>query len=196
MKLNFPATARNTAPILEVLERFLPSGGLVVEVGSGSGQHATRFARSFPHLTWQPTDPDPRARASIEAYQRDAVQDNLRPPLDLDTRTTPWPITRADAVVSINMLHIAPWSACTALIEGAARILPSRGLLFLYGPFRVEGRFTTESNRRFDASLRARNPEWGVRDLAEILAESRDAFSLEATVDMPANNLSLVFRRR
>lgn len=196
MKLNFPAAARNTAPILEVLERFLPSGGLVVEVGSGSGQHATRFARSFPHLTWQPTDPDPRARASIEAYQRDAVQDNLHPPLDLDTRTTPWPITRADAVVSINMLHIAPWSACTALIEGAARILPSRGLLFLYGPFRVEGRFTTESNRRFDASLRARNPEWGVRDLAEILVESRDAFALEATVDMPANNLSLIFRRR
>ena len=196
MKLHFPAAARNAEPIIEVLGRFLPADGLVVEIGSGSGQHVARFARAFPHLTWQPSDPDPSSRASIAAYTREAALDNLRGPLDLDTRTAPWPIARADAVLTVNMVHIAPWAACTALLEGASRILPPEGVLLMYGPFQMQGRFTTESNRRFDATLRARNPEWGVRDLARIEAAGQDAFALEATIEMPANNFSVVFRRR
>ena len=196
MKLNYPAATRNTEPIAEVLGQFLGDAKFVVEIGSGSGQHATHFATVFPHICWQPTDPDSQARASIEAYRQEAAHENLCKPLDLDVHVLPWPVSRADAVVSINVIHVSPWHACTALLEGAARILPRGGLLYLYGPFRVDGHFTTESNRQFDASLRARNPAWGVRDLAEIEREAESDFFLATTVDMPANNLSVILRRR
>jgi hypothetical protein len=189
-----PATARNRAPILEVLRRVLPPQGLVLELSSGTGEHATFFAAHLPGLSWQPSDLDPAARASIAAWTATTGATNVRAPLDIDARLPAWPIERADAIVCINMIHIAPWAATLGLFAGAARVLPEAGPLFLYGPFKRDGRHTAPSNEAFDASLRARNPEWGVRDLGEVEAVAGPVgLALAEVVPMPANNLSVVF---
>jgi Protein of unknown function (DUF938). len=190
-----PATERNRAPILEVLRRVLPPQGLVLEVASGTGQHAVAFAEALPHLTWQPSDPDPQLRASIQAWSASAGLGNLRDPLDLDAAARNWPLDRADAVVCINMIHIAPWAAGLGLLDGAARLLPAGAPLLLYGPFMRDGRHTAPSNAAFDDNLKARNPAWGVRDLGEV-ERAAAGFTLAEVVEMPANNLTVVLRRR
>jgi hypothetical protein len=195
--LTAPAVARNREPILAVLRRVLPERGLVLEIASGSGEHAVHFAAALPQLTWQPTDPDPEARESIAAYRVAAQLTNLLPPIALDAASPTWPVAQADAMVAINMIHIAPWAAAEGLMVGAERLLPAGGVLFLYGPFREHGQHTAPSNAAFDESLRARDREWGVRDLDEVAAlASQHGFALEERIAMPANNLSVVFRRR
>lgn len=192
-----PATERNRGPILDLLARVLPPAGLVLEIASGTGEHAVFFGRHLPHLTWQPTDVDGAARASIVAWTAEAGLDNVPPPLALDAAQPNWPIDRADAMVSINMVHIAPWTAAVGLLGGAARTLEIGAPLMLYGPFKREGRHTAASNEAFDQNLRRQDPAWGVRDL-EAVAAAADAagLALEEIAEMPANNLSLVFRRR
>ncbi|WP_109121940.1 DUF938 domain-containing protein [Azospirillum sp. TSO22-1] len=191
-RLDAPATGRNRDPILAVLRRVLPARGTVLEVAGGTGQHAAHFAEALPDLVWQPTDPDPAHRASIAAWTEGLP--NVRPPLALDATRRPWPVERADAVLCINMIHIAPWAACLGLLAGAAEILASGAPLVLYGPYRRGGAHTAPSNAAFDANLRARNPEWGVRDL-EAVAHAAAGFVLDEVVEMPANNLTVVFRR-
>jgi hypothetical protein len=195
--LTAPAVARNREPILAVLRRVLPTQGTVLEIASGSGQHAMHFAAGLPHLTWQPADIDPDALRSIAAYRAAARLPNLLPPLALDAAAPDWPVTRADAVVSINMIHIAPWSAAQGLMGGAERILAAGDVLYLYGPFKEDGQHTAPSNAAFDLSLRQRNPQWGVRDVGDVceLAQQH-GLALVERVAMPANNLSLVFRYR
>ena len=192
-----PAVARNKTAITEVLARHLPASGLVLEIASGSGEHALHFAAHFPALTFQPADPDAAALASIEAWQAEAQLANLLPPMMLDVRAGDWPVQKADAAVCINMIHIAPWEATVALIQGAASILPQGTMLFLYGPFKQGGQHTAPSNAEFDASLRAQDARWGVRDL-EAVAEIAHAagFATPVVEAMPANNLSVIFRRQ
>ncbi len=191
-----PAAARNRAPILEILRHVLPAQGPVLEVASGTGEHAVHFAAALPGVVWQPSDADPGARASIAAWTATSALKNVRPPLDLDAAAAAWPIAAASAVVCFNMIHIAPWNAATGLIAGAARILPAGGVFFLYGPFKRDGRHTAPSNAAFDDSLRARNPEWGVRDLDDVASlAARAGFGVPEVVAMPANNLSAVFRK-
>lgn len=194
-RLHAPATARNRDPILEVLRRVLPVRGLVLEIASGSGEHGVHFARNLPGITWQPSDADPEARGSIEAWRASEAPPNLLAPLDLDVRREPWPIARADAIVCINMIHIAPWEATPALFAGASRLLAPGAPLVLYGPYRFGG-VTAPSNVEFDASLRARDPRWGVRDETDItrVAEER-GFARRDVVAMPANNHCLVYER-
>jgi len=194
MKQSAPAAQRNREPIREVLARHLPARGLVLEIASGTGEHAVHMARSFPALAWQPTDVDAGALASIAAWRDETALPNLRAPIALDVTREPWPVVAADAIVCINMVHIAPWEATLALFAGAARTLVPGGLLVLYGPYRFEGRFTAPSNEAFDASLRARDPRWGVRDVADLRAAA-GGFELAEIVEMPANNHVLVFRR-
>lgn len=192
-----PAAARNREPILAVLREVLPPTGLVLEIASGSGEHAMWFAEALPAIEWQPSDGDEGARASIAAWRAQAKLPNLREPIALDAAApATWPITRADAVVCINMIHIAPWAAAEGLFSGASRVLPAGGVLFLYGPYREGGRHTAPSNEAFDADLRRLNPEWGVRDLDDVTAlAARHGFTLAKRVAMPANNLSVVFVR-
>jgi cyclopropane fatty-acyl-phospholipid synthase-like methyltransferase len=195
VKQSSPATERNREPIREVLAKHLPEQGTVLEIASGAGEHAVHMARAFPHLAWQPTDADPTALASIAAWAAEAALPNLQPPLALDV-TQPWPIAAADAIVCINMVHISPWEATVALFAGAGRVLPPRGLLYLYGPYRFNG-VTAPSNDEFDRSLKARDPRWGVRDIRELtVAATTAGIALEHVVGMPANNHSLIFRRR
>jgi hypothetical protein len=192
-----PAVARNRDAILAVLKRVLPAQGSVLEIASGTGEHAAYFAARLPHLTWQPTDVDPAARASIAAHRALATPGNLLAPLELDVQAPVWPVTQADAVVSINMIHIAPWSAAEGLMAGAGRMLAAGQPLYLYGPFQEDGHHTAPSNAAFDASLRARDPAWGVRDTGDVRAlADRHGLVFVERVAMPANNLSLVFRRR
>jgi hypothetical protein len=194
-RLYAPATQRNREPIAAVLRRHLPERGLVLEVASGSGEHVIHFARAFPGLEFQPSDPDLRHRASIEAWRADAGLANIRPPLDLDASAAAWPLAAADAVLCINMIHISPWAAAEGLMRGSARLLPAAGVLYLYGPYRRAGRHTAPRNEAFDASLRAQHPPWGVRDLEAVAAlAAAHGFSEPTIADMPANNLSLVFR--
>lgn len=195
MKRHAPATRRNRDSIFEVLARVLPPSGTVLEIGSGSGEHAVYFAGMLPHLRWQPSDEDDDARASIEAYRAEAQLPNLCAPLRIDARGDDWGIERVDAVVSINMIHIAPWAACEGLLRGAARVLPPGGVFFLYGPFRRDGAHTAPSNARFDESLRARDAAWGVRDLGEVTLEAAArGLACAEVIEMPSNNLSVVFR--
>jgi len=191
-----PAVARNKAAITEVLVRHVPASGLVLEVASGSGEHALHFAAEFPALSLQPTDPDAAALASITAWRAEARLANLLPPLMLDVMATDWPVQKADAVICINMIHIAPWGATAALMSGAARILPPGAILFLYGPFKRGGLHTAASNGEFDASLRAQDARWGVRDL-EAVTDTAGAAGFAAPIveAVPANNLSVIFRR-
>jgi len=194
MKHHAPATARNREPIRDVLARELPTTGTVLEIASGSGEHAVAFAAAFPQITWQPSDPDPNARASIAAHRAEAALPNLAEPLVLDVMHAPWPLERADAIVCINMVHISPWEASLALVANAARLLAPGALLYLYGPYLIDGE-TAPSNREFDRSLRSRDPRWGVRELRDLVGIA-EHFELRDTVAMPANNHSLVFRRR
>ena len=196
MKRHAPATERNRDPIAAVLRDVLPSSGLVLEVASGTGEHAAYFARLFPGLDWQPSDPDPDALTSIEAWAADDGLPNLRAPVQLDAAGDTWPIDRADAVLCVNMAHISPWSATLGLLRGASRLLPAGAPLILYGPYRREGVATAPSNEAFDKSLKARDPEWGLRLLEDVVAEAAEVgFALERVVEMPANNLTVVFRR-
>jgi SAM-dependent methyltransferase len=188
--------ARNREPILEVLRRVLPPRGLVLEVASGSGEHAAYFAKRLPTLLWQPRDPDPRALASIAGHRTAADAPNLLSPLWLDAMSEQWPVQRADALVCINMIHITPWAACKGLMTGAERTLRSSGVLYLYGPYQINGRHTAQSNQEFDAWLRTQNAQRGVRDIAGVTdLAHRHGFSLAETIPMPANNLSAVFER-
>lgn len=194
-KRHAPAALRNREAILQVLRAHLPPRGVVLEVASGTGEHAAFFAPALAPLIWQPSDPDPELRRSIAAHAAEAACETLHSPLDLDATAETWPIQAADAVVCCNMIHIAPWSAAEGLLAGAGRILPPGGSLILYGPFIVGGQ-TAESNRAFDASLRERDPAWGVRELDEVAAEAdKRGLSLAETVAMPANNLSVIFHR-
>ncbi|MCW3473808.1 class I SAM-dependent methyltransferase [Limobrevibacterium gyesilva] len=195
-RIRAPAAARNRDAILEVLRRLLPPSGLVLEVASGSGEHVAHFARQLPDLTFHPSDPDPDRRASIDAWVADAGVANVRPAVALDAAAGSWPVTAADAVLCINMIHIAPWAAAVGLVQGAARVLGRGGLLALYGPFRRHGRHTAPSNAAFDADLRARNPAWGVRDLEAVAGLTADAGFTPAAIEaMPANNLCVAFRK-
>ncbi len=190
-----PAAARNREPILAALRGRLPAAGLLLEVASGTGEHAAHLAAAFPTLTIQPSDPDADARASIAAWAAEAGLPNLRPPLALDAAAAAWPLAHADAVLCINMIHIAPWAAAEGLLHGAARILPPGAPLVLYGPFRQGGAHTAPSNAAFDDSLRAQDPRWGVRDLEAVAAlAAGQGFGAPEVVPMPANNLTVVFR--
>jgi SAM-dependent methyltransferase len=190
-----PATERNRGPIREVLARVLPATGTVLEIASGSGEHAVAFAQAFPALTWQPSDPDPAALASIAAWRAEAALPNLAEPIELDVTRT-WPELEPAAIVCINMVHISPWESTLALFVNAGWILAPGALLYLYGPYRFSGAFTSESNAEFDRSLRARDARWGVRDVDELVAAARASeLELVETVVMPANNHSLIFRR-
>ncbi|HKR86637.1 MAG TPA: DUF938 domain-containing protein [Phenylobacterium sp.] len=193
-----PATARNREPILGVLKPRLPAAGLVLEIAAGAGEHAVHNAAALPHLQWRPTDADPEALASIEAWRAHAGPPNLLAPLRLDAADPDaWPVERADAVVAINMVHISPWASTEGLMAGAARVLPAGGLLCLYGPYLERDVETAPSNLAFDESLRRRNPAWGLRRV-EAVAElaAGQGLDLAERIPMPANNLSLVFRRR
>jgi hypothetical protein len=194
-KRHAPATMRNREPIREVLARELPARGTVLEIASGSGEHAVHFARAFPQLTWQPSDASDVARTSIAAWAAEVQLPNLSAPIALDVLAPRWPIEHADAIVCINLIHIAPWEATLALFAGAAHLLASDSLFYLYGPYRFGGQ-TAPSNADFDRSLRERDPEWGVRDVDDLIgvAASSD-FALREIVAMPANNHSLVFRK-
>jgi SAM-dependent methyltransferase len=194
-RLFMPAVARNREPILAVLRDRLPPKGLVLEVASGSGEHAAYFAKMMPSIRWQPTEQNPEMLPSIRAHRMSAAAPNLLPPLHLDVMSPDWPVEHADALVCINMIHISPWPATDALLAGASRVLPTGGVLYLYGPYRVNGQHTADSNRDFDAWLHRQNPAWGVRDLGEVtdLAANYDLVPVR-TVEMPANNLSVVFR--
>jgi SAM-dependent methyltransferase len=195
-RLHFPHVTRNREPILEVLRRVLPREGLVLEVASGGGEHAAYFAQNLPGLRWQPTDANSEMFESIAAHRAAAGVANLLEPFHLDVTSERWPIERADAMVCCNMIHISPWATTEGLIAGAERTLARDGLLYLYGPYKIDGRHTAPSNEDFDASLRARNPLWGVRDLTEVSSlAKRHGFALAETVPMPANNLSVIFRR-
>ena len=191
-----PAAARNAAFIAEVLMRVLPPSGLVLEIASGSGEHAVHFARVLPALVWQPSDPDEAARRSIVAHARAAGLANIRSPLAIDVTRQPWPVTRVNAVVAINMIHIAPWDVTIGLMAGAEAMLAEGGVLYLYGPFREGGAYTAPSNAAFDDNLRARNASWGIRDIEAVVAAARaHDLHLAERVAMPANNLSLIFHR-
>lgn len=195
MKQHAPATMRNREPILAVLDRILPEIGTVLEIASGSGEHAVYMAAQLPGITWQPTDQDSTALASIEAWRAEAGLPNLLPPLVLDV-TRPWPVESTDAIVCCNMIHISPWEATLALFAGAGRVLAPGGLLYLYGPYRFDG-VTEPSNEAFDRSLKSRDPSWGVRDVRELeKVAATHQLGLDETVPMPANNHSLVFRKQ
>lgn len=191
-----PATLRNRDAILTILRKELPASGTVLEIASGSGEHAVYFASALPDLLWQPSDPDPAGLASIAAYRDDAALANLAPPLMLDAAAADWPLATADALVCINMVHISPWAATAGLFAGAARLLRPGAPLFVYGPFIEAAVPTADSNRDFDASLRARDPRWGLRDVAALdaLAGTR-GFVRTSRTTMPANNLALTWRR-
>ena len=200
-----PAAERNRGPIIEVLREHLRPGMRVLEVASGTGQHVVAFAEAFPEVTFAPSDADPDARSSVLAWLQQTGRTNVRAPIPLDATLAPWPgeETKADApapydvVICINMIHIAPWEATLGLVRGAAAVTGSEGCLYLYGPFHLDGRPTAPSNAAFDQSLRARDPSWGVRDLGEVQREAaRFGWELHDRVSMPANNFSLIFRKR
>jgi hypothetical protein len=190
------AAARNRGPILDVLREILPQQGIVLEVASGSGEHVVHIAAALSGLTVAPSDPNPKARESIAAWIAASGLDNVRAPLALDAARAPWPIEQADAVVCINMVHISPWAATVGLFDNASAILPAGAPLYLYGPYKRGGAHTAPSNAEFDAGLRSQNPAWGVRDLETVADLARQAgFAGPEIVEMPANNLSLIFRR-
>jgi SAM-dependent methyltransferase len=191
-----PHVARNAEPIADVLRAVLPACGLVLEVASGTGEHSLHFARLFPNLRWQPSDPEPTALRSIEAWRARSGLVNLLPPVALDARAADWPVPRADAILCINMIHISPWTATAGLMRGAGRLLAAGAPLYLYGPYRRAGIETAPSNEAFDESLRARDPDWGLRAVEEVVAEAaQHGLALDRIVEMPANNLSVILRK-
>jgi SAM-dependent methyltransferase len=191
-----PAAERNKQPILEVLARVLPATGLVLEIASGTGQHVAHFAKGIPNLTFQPSELETERHASIAAWIAHEDLANVRPPIAFDVTRLPWPVRAADAIVCLNMIHISPWEATLALMRGAGEILPPGGVLVTYGPYARDGAHTAPSNEAFDASLKARDPRWGVRDM-EVVAEAaaQAGLAFEEAVPMPANNFTLVFRK-
>ena len=195
-RLHFPHVARNREPILEVLRRVLPRQGLVLEIASGGGEHAAYFAQNLPGVLWQPTDANFEMFESIAAHRAAASVANLLEPLHLDVTSDQWPVERADALVCCNMIHIAPWAATEGLIAGAGRTLARGAPLYLYGPYKIDGHHTAPSNQDFDTRLRAQNPLWGVRNLTDVASLAKHhGLELAETVPMPANNLSVIFRR-
>ena len=193
-----PAVARNTAPILEVLRAHLPARARVLEIASGSGEHAMAFARALPATTWTPSDPSPEALVSIAAWRAEADLLNLNAPLELDAAAPEtWPEVDVQVILCANMIHISPWAATEGLLAGASRILPDPGgLLVLYGPYRENDVPLAPSNAAFDASLKSRDPAWGLRELDEVVALAKThRLHLTRRVEMPANNLMLLFRR-
>ncbi|MGB7445343.1 MAG: DUF938 domain-containing protein [Coleofasciculaceae cyanobacterium] len=211
-RLYAPATDRNREAILEVLLQVLPPQGTILEIASGTGEHAVFFAPRLSPRQWLPSEPNPQSRASITAWSNQFRADNLYPPLELNAAAPVWPIETREspkwlsnfdfnasplvAIVNINMIHISPWSTCLGLMAGAGRILPSGGILYLYGPFKRHGEHTSESNANFDSSLCYQNPEWGVRNLEEVVEVAKgQKLNLLKTYQMPANNLSVVFQR-
>jgi hypothetical protein len=194
VKRHAPATERNRDVIAQTLACVLPTEGLVLEVASGTGEHVVHFAKIFPALTWQPSDPDPIALASINAWRADSNVPNVRPAMLLDA-SADWPIAQADAVVCINMTHISPWAATVGLLRNAARLLPQSAVLFIYGPYNQRDVPLADSNAAFDAALRQQNALWGLRFVEDIAAEANvSGLHLDLVIDMPANNLSLIFR--
>ncbi|MDI4636861.1 MULTISPECIES: DUF938 domain-containing protein [Halomonadaceae] len=203
-RLSSPAVARNRAPILDVLAPALREAASacgsdrlrLLELASGSGEHALYFSQALPWVDWQPSDPSTEAVASVRAWRAAEGPANLAEPLTLDVTRRPWPLESIDALVAINLVHISPWAVTEALMAEAGVRLPSGGLLFLYGPYRRDGQHTAPSNEAFDASLRTRDPRWGIRDLEAVLACARsEGLALEKVVEMPANNLSVVLRK-
>jgi SAM-dependent methyltransferase len=191
-----PHVARTARPIAEVLRRVLPKSGLVLEIASGTGEHAVHFARAFPKLLFQPSDPEPAAIGSIEVWRAEAGLSNLLEPVSLDAGARDWPIASADAILCINMVHISPWAATEGLMRGAARLLPPGRPLVLYGPYRRPDIATAASNEAFDELLKARDPQWGLRDLAEVIAAANArGLAFERVYEMPANNIIVLFRR-
>lgn len=189
------AVRRNRDPILGVLKRVLPDTGVVLEIASGTGEHAAYFAPRLPGLTWRPSDADSAMLQSIAAWAEDAAPSPAAP-VELNVRDAVWPVEAADAIVCINMIHIAPWESCLGLLAGAGRILKAGGILYLYGPYKIGGRHTAESNAAFDESLRRRDPAWGVRDLDDVSkAAAEQGLVFRERVAMPANNLSVVFEK-
>jgi SAM-dependent methyltransferase len=192
-----PSVARNSAPILAVLQRVLPARGLVLEIGCGSGEHAVHFAGAMPNLSWQPSDPDSSSRASTTGWIEFSGLTNVLSPLDIDVRAMVWREglpAQFDAIVSMNMVHIAPWAASLGLFAGAGALLRPGGVLFLYGPFMRDGVHNAPSNAAFDAALKAKDPTWGVRDIANLERVGKaSGIDLRETIEMPANNTSLVF---
>lgn len=196
-RLVSPSAERNKMAIAEVLGKILPERGLVLEIASGTGQHVVHFARAMPTLTWQPSERDAAGMRSVAAWLAVEDLENVLPPVHLDVDVAPWPIRSAAAIVCINMLHIAPWAATRALFRGGGALLSDGGLLYLYGPYRRQGQHTSPGNAAFDAQLRRQNETWGVRDLDDVARVADDAgFDRLQIFDMPANNLSVVFRRR
>ncbi len=192
-----PAALRNREPILDVLREVLPTTGSVLELASGSGEHVVHFARALPALDWRPSDPDGNARRSIAAWSEAEGLPNILPPAAIDASAADWPVDRADAVLCINMVHISPWMATEGLMRGAGRILPAGAPLYLYGPYRRADRPLEPSNWAFDEDLRRRDPRWGLRQLDDVAA-CADSFGLDldGVIEMPANNLSVIFRKR
>ncbi len=194
-KRHAPATLRNRDAIVAVLRETLPETGVALEIASGSGEHAVHFAQAFPAFDWQPSDPEPAALASIDAWRAEAGLTNLRSPLMLDAAAGDWPVAHVDAILCVNMIHISPWAAAEGLIAGAARLLPPGAPLYLYGPYVRADVPTAESNLAFDASLRARDPAWGLRAVEDVIAlAAAHGLAFDRLIEMPANNLSLVFR--
>lgn len=199
MKRYAPAAARNRGPILKVLRQVLPATGTILEIASGTGEHAIHFAEALSRLEWQPSDVDPAALESLAAHAADAALTNLRPGIVLDSRDDDWGAAANDvaAIVCINMIHIAPWACCEGLVRGAGRTLDRGAPLVTYGPYRFDGSFTAPSNETFDAALRHRDASWGVRDLSDVERIANTAgLDLARVVDMPANNHIVVFHRR
>ncbi|WP_417423648.1 DUF938 domain-containing protein [Hoeflea sp.] len=196
-KLSSPSALRNRGPISDLLRHVLPKTGTVLEIASGSGEHVIHFASLFPNLVWQPSDPSPEARVSIQEWVKSEATTNVLPPLDIDASSPTWPIEQADAMIAINMVHISPWSATQGLLAGAGKLLPSGSVLVLYGPYRREGQPLVPSNVEFDTSLRARNSAWGIRLLEDVESLAKQSgLALTSVTEMPANNLGVVFTRQ
>lgn len=199
-----PATQRNREAILNVLLQVLPSSGTILEIASGTGEHAIFMAPRLLKHKWLPSDPNPTSRASIAAWSHEVESNNIYEPLDIDVSLPTWSVERhlenfspITAIVNINMIHISPWTACLGLMAGANRILPQGGILYMYGPYKQNGKHTAPSNEAFDESLKMQNPEWGVRDLDEVIqAASAQNLSFLKTFQMPANNLSVIFQHK
>lgn len=195
-----PATQRNREAILKILQQHLPTKGNVLEIASGTGEHAVFFAANLPNLHWYPSDRAPELRASITTWREEYPNPNLHEPLSIDATTKPWQAETEqitiEAIVNINMIHISPWSACLGLMAGAGRILPPGGVLYLYGPYQQAGKHTAPSNYAFDQSLQDRNPEWGVRNLEDVIAAAAaNKLTFQKAIAMPANNLSVIFTK-
>jgi len=199
-KHHSPSASRNTQAIIAALRPHLPASGLAVEIASGTGQHCAAFAQAFPGLIFQPSDPDPAARASIEAWRSETPPGTMHPALDLDVTSPDWPAAIAGpaaVIIAINLLHISPWAVATGLFAGAGCLLEPDGMAITYGAYKRDGRHTAPSNADFDASLKHRNPDWGVRDIDDVASVARlGGLDLAESIDMPSNNMLLIWQRR